>query len=462
MRILLVSPYFPPRNATGSLRAHAFARCWAEAGERVTVLTTRKPEHQRGLEAARDGLEVVEIGYPVPRLLARLRNTLRAEPGRAAEGAASGSRWRRTRGLLRSVQERTGVFGSMRMPDFTDRWVRPAAAWAIREARWDLIFSSAGPYTAHLVALRVKRRHPAARWVQEYRDLWVDNPLARGLFPFTLRERRLERQCLRCADLLVTVSEPLARRLAARSAAPVEVVYNGFDEDELERLPPGGAFPADGLVRLVFTGTVYPRGQDAGPFFEAAAALWRESPDGSRLRLAVCGPAGGVWRALAAHHGVGDLVEDRGTVSHDEARRMQRDADGLLLVDFRRGIPGVLTGKIFEYIGATAPIIVVGGDAGSPIGTMVRRCGRGVHLGDDPRAIAGALRALVRGGGPAAGPPDRGFIRTLTRLHQARRLHRRLLDLAGPPPVPAAAPGATRCAVPRARRRTGPRPPPAS
>ena len=45
MRILLVSPYFPPQQAIASLRAHSFASAWSSAGVEVTVLTTRKRTH---------------------------------------------------------------------------------------------------------------------------------------------------------------------------------------------------------------------------------------------------------------------------------------------------------------------------------------------------------------------------------------------------------------------------------
>src|SRR5262245_43547798 len=249
MRILLVSPYFPPRNAIGALRVHAFARHWAAEGEQVTVLTTVKREYQRGLDLPCDGFEVVEVDYRIPRVLESLRNRLRP---RTAGGGAAPRRpaWRAMRRVLTRIQEHTGIWGSMRMPDFTDRWIAPAIDWARRQPPWEVVVSSAGPYTAHLVALAIKRESRAARWVAEYRDLWVGNPLHRGLFPFTLRERRLERQCLQWADLLVTVSEPLARALGAKARLPVEVIYNGFDPVEPSSLPPERIFPDDGLVRL--------------------------------------------------------------------------------------------------------------------------------------------------------------------------------------------------------------------
>jgi hypothetical protein len=421
MRVLIVSPYFPPRNAIGALRVHAFARCWAEAGDRVTVLTTAKREHQREHEMPAEGFEVVEIDYRVSPMLERLRHDLRAPGGARGGGPPRNGGPGALKTLLRRVQDRSGIYGSMRMPDFTDSWVKPALEWAAHRGPWDVVFSSAGPYTAHLVALALKDRGAAPRWVAEYRDLWTGNRLHRGLFPFTLRERRLDRRCMRAADLLVTVSEPLAEVLARRSRKPVEVIYNGFDPDELLGLDAAPAFPADGALRIVFTGTLYPAGQDPGPILDALAALPRD-----RVRLVVAGPSAAAWRAAAERHGVAGLLDARGPVPRPEARRMQRDAGLLLLVDFDSSLEGVLTGKAFEYLSVTAPILAVGGDArSSPIAGLLRRSGRGAHFGRDRSAIAAALRMLLDAASPlpGVGPPDEAYLQTLTRRHQAHRLH---------------------------------------
>ncbi len=439
MRVLIVSPYFPPRNAIGALRVHAFATCWAAAGDDVTVLTTAKRPHQREHEMPAEGFEVVEIDYRVSPILERLRHDLRGAPAPGpVRGPAPGGGPPRTgrpgalKSLLRRLQDRSGVYGSMRMPDFTDSWVKPALAWATPRGPWDVVFSSAGPYTAHLVALALREGGTAARWVAEYRDLWTGNRLHRGLFPFTIRERTLERRCLRTADLLVTVSEPLARNLAGRSRAPVEVIYNGFDPDELAGLDRAAAFSDDGVLRIVFTGTLYPAGQDPGALLDALAALPR-----NRVRLVVAGPSGAAWRTAAERHRVADLLDDRGPVSRPNARRMQRDAGLLLLVDFDPEMEGVLTGKAFEYLSVTAPILAVGGAAdrtaipASPIGDLLRRTGRGLHLGHDSAAITSALRVLLSGASPLSGARDEALLSTLTRTRQAQLLRERLASAAG-------------------------------
>jgi glycosyltransferase involved in cell wall biosynthesis len=430
MRILLVSPYFPPRNAPGALRVYGFARAWAEAGEDVTVLTTAKLPHQRGLELPREGFQVAEIPYTIPAGLERLRHALRETTDNGTAQRHGGRVWRPLRSALRRIQQRTGIYGSVRMPDFTDRWVGPAVEWAGRQPPFDVVVSSGGPYTAHVAALRIRRLGLARLWVADHRDLWVDHHAFGGLFPFTIRERMLEQQCLRGADLAVTVSEGLAAVLRSKASTEVEIIYNGLDPQEPALLPPGPAFDADGTVRLVYTGSLHTHGQDPGPLLRVLGRVERGSPEiAARLSLVVAGPDADRWRRLAGRVGATRSVETVGEVERTTALCMQRDAAALLLLDWKRADAGVLTGKLFEYLGAEAPILVVGGRIDSPAAQLVRRCGRGVHLGRDEAAIEGTLRDLLAGRNPVPGPPDRDLIATFCRERQARRLHERIVAL---------------------------------
>src|SRR4029077_14155662 len=120
----------------------------------------------------------------------------------------------------------------------------------------DVVVSSGGPPAAHLVPLGIKARGQFASWTADFRDLWTDNHIYTGLFPFTLMERERERRVLANADRLVTVSPELACRLPAKARKPVEVIYNGYDPETFAGLSAETEFPADGRVRLVYTGTV--------------------------------------------------------------------------------------------------------------------------------------------------------------------------------------------------------------
>jgi glycosyltransferase involved in cell wall biosynthesis len=436
MRILLVSPFFPPLHAVASLRTYGFARAWARAGCEVTVLTTAKRPDQAGMPRPLESIKVVEVEYAAPVLLEKLRrrhkSALPAPPGPLDQSSGNGlpappRRWFR---LLRWFRERTGVFSSVRMPDLTDFWVGPALAWARRqpaERPWDVVVSSAGPYTAHLVARALKRDRRARYWVADFRDLWTQNHLYHGLFPFTLIETREESRCLREADLLVTVTEELAGKLRSRTVRPVEVIYNGYDPESLTLLPAAPYFPPDGQRRLVYSGTFYPQGQDPTPLLCALKRLRALQPNlGKSLSLVVAGWSGPLWRELARRHGVADLLHILGVLPHEETLRLERDATALVLLDWHDPRQGVMTGKVFEYLSAPGPILTIGGATDSTLAQMIRRTGRGFHLGADEDRITNVLVDLLDNPAQLHLTPDNRVLGQLTRPVQSLRLLERM------------------------------------
>jgi glycosyltransferase involved in cell wall biosynthesis len=420
MRILLVSPYFPPQHATASLRIYSFARSWAQAGCDVTVLTTVKRPDQRGLSLRTPGIRLAEIDYRPPAFLERLRSAHKAP----AHDVAAVSKPRRWLQLLRQFRERTGIFAAVRMPDLTDFWVQPALSWARGQTgTWDVVVSSIGPYTAHLVARELKQEGRARFWVADFRDLWTQNHIYCGLFPFTLKERFEEKRCLAEADLIVTVTDGLAAKLRARARRPVAVIYNGYDPTRQVAVSPAPFFPADGLCRLVYVGTVHPQGQDPGLLLRALRRL-QDHRDGlaQKLALVVAGWNGSLWLELARRHGVSGLVYDLGVLKHEEALRLQRDASALVLLDWRDPAQGVLTSKLFEYLHATAPVLAVGGSKQSCVGQMLERTRRGFHLGSNVAAIADTLAELVDDPGRFHRLPQQNLLAELTRPVQSQRL----------------------------------------
>lgn len=407
MRVLIVSPYFPPLLSVGSLRAWSFATGFADAGHEVHVLTTTKRADQHGLEVADDRLQIHEIAARGRPLLDHVRKSHARPPEEHSPGDDAGH------GFLRSMKERTGVFSSVRMPDMTDSWVKPASDWASERGRWDLVLSSSGPYTAHLAALRMGGMR--GRWIADFRDLWTENHQFRGLYPFTLREKSLERRILAQADVLTTVSEPLGEQLREAGARRVHVIFNGYFEHEPEPIADEPCFAADGCVRLVYTGSLYPSHQDAGPLLRAIASLGQ---DAGRVRVVVAGGGAGHWRECANSAGVPECLDHRGQVSRPEAVRLQRDADALVAIEFSGTCDGVLSGKIFEYIRAEAPVLVVGRPG--CVADLVAQTGRGV-CGADERQIAAFVRTLLSGARPRCARDDHA-IACYSREHQASRL----------------------------------------
>ena len=395
MKILIVSPNFPPLNSIAALRPYSWAKYWRVLGHDITVLTTTKPLSDRNLNYDLSRFDLIEIDIPGYNHLRRLDNT--PNEHLPSESTTKYAVARRILDVLNEVRRSRGIFLGARMPDHHDLWVWPALRWA-RKKHWDLVVSSHGPYAAHLVALHLKKQGHAGKWIADFRDLWTQSHLFPGVFPFSVLERRIEKSIAFHADALTTVSKPLAKVLESTHGKVATVIENGIDLDDYQSLPVAPVFPRDGFFRIVYTGTVYPGKRDPGPLFEAIKSLREEGlQEVERVRLVFAGRNLGPIINLASSLGIADLVDHAGFVSREVALVMQRDANALLFLEFEApGVDGILTGKIFEYLASQAPIIGVGVSPSSATGVLVEQAGAGQMLGNDVDRIKRYLIRLLR------------------------------------------------------------------
>jgi glycosyltransferase involved in cell wall biosynthesis len=241
-------------------------------------------------------------------------------------------------------------------------------------------------------------------WIADLRDGWGFETL--HSWPPGVQERldaALERAVARRADLMTAVSEPLAADLRERLGADAHAVTNGFDPDEVPaRKGSHGLLDAD-RRSLVHTGHMASSQRSPGPLLEAVRLLRsRGSAAARRLELVFAGPLTAEERALLETPDLAGMVRHVGNLDREDALRLQREADGLLLLTAgtRRG---EATGKLFEYLGAERPILVLGDQ--SEAARIVTEAGAGLAApADDPEAIGAALERLLAGGGEAAAP----------------------------------------------------------
>lgn len=371
MRILIVSTFFPPLNSIASLRPYTWAKYWALEGHDVTVLTLEKeldPKVQ--LSLPNTGFKVIEISQPG--FVKKLKRGYQ-ESSKDAQDVKT-SVYQRFKILLKLpflkifnwLRYKKGVFNACRMPDFTDLWVAPAIKEVSKLPKFDLVVSSAGPYTVHVVAHKLKVQGFAKQWIADYRDTWSDNYIYSGLFPFNLIEKRLERRILQEADAITTVSDPfVVGFLQKHPSKQVHLIENGFDPSDLEVLNSKSAFPEDGKYRFVHTGSIYLGKRDPEPLFKAIANLSRDPINSTLLgkfELIFVGQRQANLESLIEQYQIGRWVKVVGFLPREESLAMQRDAHALLFLPWNDlSVDGILTGKIFEYLYSGTPIVCVGG-----------------------------------------------------------------------------------------------------
>lgn len=378
------------------------------------------------------GFRVLEL--PVPGVNA-IRSVLRKLDGRKTSLPAGGNPLplqssslpssNSLRRLSTTLQLRYGIFASCRMPDHHDVWALRSLP-AVSAQKWDVIISTGWPYSTHLVGYVLKRRGNVGRWGVDWRDLWTDNHIYPGLPLVRIVERYIERTFHQYADVITTISEPLAAKLRLKAGNKVNVIYNGFDPEDYENLPAARIFPEDGVFRIVYTGTLYPGKRVPTPLLRAIKILDEQGKISPQQLQVVMVGANADVSDMAQREGVSAYVHYAGFVPRQDALRMQRDADALLFLEFEApGVEGILTGKLFEYLFGQAPIIAVGISKDSAAGQIIEQSGRGRTYGKDSQRLADELLQMLKRGvrsqreQPGELHPD---IRQFSRAAQAERL----------------------------------------
>lgn len=400
MKILIISSYFPPLNSIASLRPYSWAKYWSRAGHEVTVLTTKKKKYGNNLKLPIIGFKIIETSLKIP--FSKANEIAKKAELNALLDKKSLSSNKLFANILNCLRllyfwfvEKTGCFNTCRFPDWHDIWARQSKSFVANE-EWDLVVSSGGPYSVHRIGLWLKKQGKTKKWVADWRDLWVNNHIFKGIFLFWLYEIYLENKFHKHADLITTVSEPMAEVLRKKTKKRVEIVYNGFDPEDYLALPKQNIFPNDKLVRIVYTGTIYKGFQDPSPLFKAIKLLEAKGVAGlNRLRIVFAGNSQNA-QELAKEYGVVNYCDFLGLIVREDALRMQRDGNVLLFLEFNKeNVKGVLTGKLFEYLFANTPIWAIGIDEKSLSAKLILDSGRGKVLGTNVEKIAVELQALM-------------------------------------------------------------------
>lgn len=404
LRILIISTFFPPLNSIASLRPYSWAKYWHEAGHDVTVLTTQKLACASNLKLTNPGYNVIEV--PINSKVSSLKQSylVKKQPLHFR--------------LLDWIRSRTGILSACRMPDYTQMWVKPALKAITTHQPWDLVISSSGPFPVHLVAEQLKKKGMTQKWIADFRDLWTDNHIYKGLFPFTLIEKYIEKRIARRADILTTVSPPLAKTLSDKyGASKTFTVENGFDPDQFTKLPEESIFPNDGKVRLVYTGTVYPNKQNPEPLFEALREL-----NDDKIEVIFAGARQSHLQILIEKYNVEKWVKLKGLIDLESALRMQKDAHFLLCLPWTDlTVDGLYGGKLFEYFNSGSPILAIGGTGIEAAQQLILNAKAGYIL-SSPNEIKVFLKDRINLSKRVRTSIDPQFLNRYNRKHLASQL----------------------------------------
>ncbi len=359
MKILLISYYFPPCGGAAVQRWLRFSRALVKQGHSLTVITTQDGDYPYRDESLLDRIpSSVKILRSKPLGFSKLWMKLGQNqlPYGSLQTDKQDSTIKKLLYWLRL---------NLVVPDLRIGWNPSAfrlAEYELKLDRYDYVITTGPPHSTHLIGLKLKRKY-GNEWRTDFRDPMSEiyylklNPPAR----FTLwLHRYLERQIIKTADLNYIVSFSIATKLPKSKKV---VLYNGFDPDDFMGL----SYMQNDKFRIKFAGQLT-AGQNPQPLLNALSQL----PELGQLEFSLIGTRN--------FPEVDFECRRLPFLPHRQAMEELVQAELLvLLINNYEGNQGMLTTKLFEYIGSRTPVLCLGAEDGEAA-QVIRNCQAGVIL----------------------------------------------------------------------------------
>ena len=386
-RVLIITYYWPPSGGSGVQRWLKMAKYLPQFGWEPIVYTPENPELM-----ARDEALLKDVSPDVQvwkRPIFEPYSAYRFFMGRRGEAIAPGFVSERTGKV--SWKERFAMFvrSNLFFPDPRCFWRRPSVRYLrkrLKKEPVDWIITTGPPHSMHLIGKDLHRK-TGIPWLADFRDPWTGIYYFKHLKMLGLtirRHQRAERAVVREADVVTVVSPQMKRDFLALDPKRIEVIPNGYDEDDF------GVEPVifEGKFTICHTG-LFTREANPDRLWQALAELVAEDEGfKERLHIVLVGQTDGAVKKSIEEAGLMPYCRFVPYLSHLEAVAYQKGAD-LLLLSLKKEpeSKGIITGKFFEYLAAGKRILGIGPVDGD-LADMLRECkGGGMFEFDDLEGI---------------------------------------------------------------------------
>lgn len=359
-RVLIISYYWPPTGGSGVQRWVKFAKYLPSEGWQPVIYTPLNPEAITVDESLLDEIPPqVEV---IRRKIFEPYNIYRALTGKKGRTAQSGE-VNPINSQEKSFTQKVAMWirGNMFIPDPRCFWIGPSVRFLkeyLKEHPVDIIVSTGPPHSMHLIARKVARA-TGIPWVADFRDPWTKMFYFKhlALSPWAERKHaRLEKMVLDDASVVVAVSPLVQDEFKAMTTTEVDLITNGFDEDDF-----AANTQRDEYFSITHTGLFASDGNPDILWKVLAEKCRRDSEFKKLLRIRLAGKTDKQITESIVAAGLGENLEDLGYCNHNDAVCLQKSSSLLILPlrkepEYRATLPG----KLFEYLASERPILGIG------------------------------------------------------------------------------------------------------
>jgi len=250
-----------------------------------------------------------------------------------------------------------------------------AAEKLLKSGMYQAVVTTGPPHSTHMIGLKLKSKY-GIKWIADFRDPWLkihyhENENRNGLIKYI--DKLMEKKVLKMADAIVTVSEKVSKTLYTEKNV---IIPNAFDPfDYLSKV-----YTRNNRFRIKFVGALF----DDRKKVVIQTIDWIEEYAKNKNIFDI------EYTLIGAYEKIPEFIQQRlqylkfknmPFLNHDKVIDECVNSEILILVIVQsRHNEGILTYKLFEYLGSRTFILGVGPDA-SDAKDILQKAGAGVLYG---------------------------------------------------------------------------------
>jgi glycosyltransferase involved in cell wall biosynthesis len=371
MRIVLITFAFPPIKHISSNRPYKLAKYLLKAGHEVTVISSVPTKYDKYEERPRffvknDVLKIIRIKYShyqwLPSFSCRSKINRRTQDKKGTQNSSYGTRLSYFNFIKQILKYSIDVlrYVNQRFNDFI---------WYLRSLKilyelerhnqeFDVIFTTSPILGTILIGNKLKKIYPNAQLINDFRD----SPFLPSIMnKFVIRSnRQFLNTYLKRSNLITVISHGIKESFVSNwinktnliNSPPIEVIYNGFDKDDIAVASKLNETKEDKLL-ITYTGTLYNDGRrNCSMLFDAICSLINKGL-ASEINFEI-NYAGNDFEKLieqANQFHLKNLVYNKGFLTQQDSFNLQASSDCLMVLTWNNKFEkGILTGKLAETL----------------------------------------------------------------------------------------------------------------
>ena len=361
-KLLVIVYYWPPCGGVGVQRWLRFIKYLPQHGWETTVLTTQNGDFpaidESLLKSIPKSIKVIRTKTPTfSRMYKRFS---RSRESNVPYGSLETNS---TDPLFRKIS--IWIRLNLVIPDARKIWNKFAYQSAKKELltdKYDVVITTGPPHSTHLIGLKLKKKYNI-NWIADFRDPWTQMGYLKNvkrLKATSYFDRLLENKVVKTCDALLAASQKIISDLNC-SPDKIHLITNGFDPQDYKGIKKE---KIDDNFNLNYFGTLPP---ESNPISVLEAVIQLNKKGITDIKMNFWGNLSEeVIEQINKLDDIG-IVKFHQHTGHQKAIELMYNSSMLLLmINNVKNNEGIITAKIFEYMGSGVTILGVGPTESEP------------------------------------------------------------------------------------------------